>query len=35
MVGSFFIVDVLAGRIEIVGRKHGFIRILPIGVGLL
>lgn len=30
MVGSFFIVGVLVGRIEIVGRRRG-----PIGRGLL
>lgn len=30
MVGSFFIGDVLVGRIEIVGRRPG-----PIGIGLL
>lgn len=35
MAGSFFIVGVLVGRIEIVGRKREFIGILLIGVGLL
>lgn len=35
MVGSFFIVGVLAGHIGIVGRRRGFIEILLIGGVLL
>lgn len=35
MEGSFFIVGVLAGRIGIAGRKHGFTGILLIGGVLL